>query len=96
MMMPSAELRAGIFGGGNYSRLMPDWPTETITDQDPRYRELLAQEAEARVRFLASEQARDEIKRAAAGRKTKTSWKPIPRQPSQNCHQSAIPWKRSR
>ena len=90
-----AELRAGIFGGENYSRLMPDWPTETITDQDLRYRELLAQKAEARVRFLASDQARDEIRRAAAGRKAITSWKPVSRHPLQNCHRPAIPWKRS-
>ncbi len=45
---------------------MPDWPTETITDQDPRYRELLAQEAKARVWFWASDMAKAEM--AALGK----------------------------
>lgn len=40
---------------------MPDWPTEIITDQDLRYRELLAEEAEARVRFWSSEMAKAEM-----------------------------------
>ena len=85
-----AELRAGIFGGGNYSRLMPDWPTETITDQDPRYRELLAQEAEARVRFLASEQAREEMARLAAQKYPTTTWKPA--QPLSGKRQRVYRW----
>ena len=74
---------------------MPDWPTETITDQDPRYRELLTQESEARVRFWASEQAREEMAAAAASRQTKTSWKPAPQRVSDGI-QRAIPWTRSR
>lgn len=60
---------------------MPDWPTETITDQDPRYRELLAQESEARVRFWASEQARAEM--AALARKDcpRPDWRPVVTRP---------------
>lgn len=80
------KLRAGIFGGRNDSRLMPDWPTEEITDQDPRYRELLAQEAEARLRFLASDLAREEMAKLAELAKQKTgklSWKLAPKFPSQ-------------
>ena len=84
------ELRAGNFGGGNYSRLMPDWPTETITDQDPRYRELLAQEAEARVRFLASEQAKEEMAKLAAQKHSETSWKPA--QPLSRERQRVFRW----
>lgn len=76
--MPSAELCAGIFGGGNYPRLMPDWPTETITDQDPRYRELIAEKAEARVRFLASERAREEMAVLANQDCPRPDWKPVP------------------
>ena len=74
---------------------MPDWPTEIITDQDPRYRELLAQEAEARARFLVSEKARAEIAAAAARSQDKSSWKrATPQPPSGNA--KAIPWTRSR
>lgn len=73
---------------------MPDWPTETITDQDPRYRELLAEEAEARAQFLASDRARAEIAAAAASRKTKTTWKPATPL-HQNEGKKAIPWTRS-
>lgn len=75
---------------------MPDWPTEIITDQDPRYRELLEQESEARVRFLASEQARVEIATAAAGRQSKTSWKAAASLPVRDPDTRAIPWTRSR
>jgi hypothetical protein len=54
---------------------MPTWPTETITDQDPRYRELIEQEAEARRRWLASAEARAEIDEAAARQQRASSWK---------------------
>ena len=60
---------------------MPSWPTKTITDQDPRYRELIEQEAEARRRFLASPQARAELDEAAARQQPVSSWRiarPLP------------------
>ena len=60
---------------------MLDWPTETITDQDPRYRELLAQESEARLRFWASDQAKAEMEALAKRNYPPTEWKrarPIP------------------
>lgn len=60
---------------------MPDWPTETITDQDPRYRELLAEEAEARVRFWASDQAKTEMAALAKESYPRPEWKkarPVP------------------
>ena len=56
---------------------MPDWPTETITDQDPRYRELLVQKAEARLRFWASEQARKETEALRKGDYPPTEWKKV-------------------
>ncbi|MEO8353624.1 MAG: hypothetical protein ABI680_18000 [Chthoniobacteraceae bacterium] len=75
---------------------MPDWPTETITDQDPRYRELLEQEAEARLRFLASDQARAEMDEAAAHQRPRSSWKVAHPLPIAGPHAPAIPWTRSR
>ena len=57
---------------------MPSWPTETITDQDPRYRELIAQEAAARRRFLASPQARAEFAALADADCPQPDWQPAP------------------
>ena len=59
---------------------MPDWPTEIITDQDPRYRELLEQESEARVRFYASEMARAEMAALADPNRERPDWRLAPAQ----------------
>ncbi len=42
---------------------MPDWLEITIDDDDPRYAELLEQQAEDRRRWAASPQARAEMEK---------------------------------
>lgn len=41
---------------------MPDWIEEHITDQDPRYHELMEQQAEDRRRWAGSPQALAEMR----------------------------------
>ncbi len=67
---------------------MPDWPTEIITDQDARYRELLEQEAEARRRFLASDEARAEMAELLRPDCPRPDWKalPVQKQPRQRVY----------
>ena len=72
------KCRVGKRTGRNYLRIMPDWPTEIITDQDPRYLELLEQESEARVRFYGSDLARTEMAAFVDPNRERPDWRPVP------------------
>ena len=74
----ASKTRIGIPAAQTYRRSMSSWPIETITDQDPRYRELIEQEADARRRFLASPQARAEFAALAQADCPRPDWQPVP------------------
>lgn len=71
---------------------MPDWIEEHITDQDPRYHELMEQQAEDRRRWAGSPQALAEMARLRDRSWPRPDWKPIPK--SQPLTQRVYVWRK--